>query len=498
MYTLDYQQFQAQKTVISQKMIQSAEILQMDLQELQAYIQNQALENPMIDLDRTEHALSASAPDRSGHDSIQDIEFRRKLEWLNQSDEQNRIYYANECEENENKDFRNVAESENSLEEYVLSQLVTDLKTPKDEACINFLVYNLDSRGYLTDSEEELQSALGLSADELHNYKKLLQSADPAGAGASSLKECLQIQIRRRCKNGALSRADADLLTDLTEHWIEEIGKNHLNQIAKHMQISPAEVQRLCAILQTLNPIPANSFSSREKLKYIKPDVTVVHFSDYLEVLIGTEQTPHIFPSKYYLNLMKQDESEQVREYLEKKYQQVEWLQRCVQERAETLKLVSKEIVRAQETFFLKADGHRVPLNLQDVATRLGIHESTVSRAVKGKFLQCTKGVYPLNYFFTRQVGKPLEKPEKAERKSDQDKPLPLNSEETESSGITSEQIKSAILNLIDQENPAKPLSDQKLSNALNSLHITVARRTVAKYRQELEIPDASGRKQNR
>lgn len=206
-------------------MIQSAEILQMDLQELQAYIQNQALENPMIDLDRTEHALSASAPDRSGHDSIQDIEFRRKLEWLNQSDEQNRIYYANECEENENKDFRNVAESENSLEEYVLSQLVTDLKTPKDEACINFLVYNLDSRGYLTDSEEELQSALGLSADELHNYKKLLQSADPAGAGASSLKECLQIQIRRRCKNGALSRADADLLTDLTEHWIEEIGK---------------------------------------------------------------------------------------------------------------------------------------------------------------------------------------------------------------------------------------------------------------------------------
>ena len=195
---------------------------------------------------------------------------------------------------------------------------------------------------------------------------------------------------------------------------------------------------------------------------------------------------------------MKQDESEQVREYLEKKYQQVEWLQRCVQERAETLKLVSKEIVRAQETFFLKADGHRVPLNLQDVATRLGIHESTVSRAVKGKFLQCTKGVYPLNYFFTRQVGKPLEKPEKAERKSDQDKPLPLNSEETESSGITSEQIKSAILNLIDQENPAKPLSDQKLSNALNSLHITVARRTVAKYRQELGIPDASGRKQNR
>ena len=140
MYTLDHQQFQAQKTVISQKMIQSAEILQMDLQELQAYIQNQALENPMIDLDRTEHALSASAPDRSGHDSIQDIEFRRKLEWLNQSDEQNRIYYANECEENENKDFRNVAESENSLEEYVLSQLVTDLKTPKDEACINFLV----------------------------------------------------------------------------------------------------------------------------------------------------------------------------------------------------------------------------------------------------------------------------------------------------------------------------------------------------------------------
>ncbi|MEI3187227.1 MAG: hypothetical protein V8S27_04700 [Lachnospiraceae bacterium] len=125
----------------------------------------------------------------------------------------------------------------------------------------------------MTDSEEELQRH---SVSLRTSYTTTKNCFNPQILPcASSLKECLQIQIRRRCKNGALSRADADLLTDLTEHWIEEIGKNHLNQIAKHMQISPAEVQRLCAILQTLNPIPANSFSSREKLKYIKPDVTV-------------------------------------------------------------------------------------------------------------------------------------------------------------------------------------------------------------------------------
>lgn len=477
-------------------MIQSAEILQMDLQELHTYIQKQALENPMIDLDRTERALSNSASDHSEPDSAPDIELRRKLEWLNQSDEQNRVYYANEYEEEEKKDFWNLAESENSLEEYVMSQLVTHLKTPREKACVNFLVYNLDSRGYLTDSEEELQSALNLSENELLRYKKLIQSADPAGVGASNLKECLQIQIRRRCENGTISEEDVNALIDLTEHWMEEIGKNHLNQIAKHMKISQDEVQRLCEILQTLNPLPANSFSSREKLKYIKPDVTVVHFSEYLEVLIGSEQMPRIFPSKYYLNLMRQEGSEQVREYLERKYQQVEWIQHCVQERAETLKLVAKEIVRVQEAFFLKADGRRIPLSLQDVATRLGMHESTVSRAVKGKFLQCQKGIYSLNYFFTRQVGKPSKKPEKTEIRLDPGKPLTLNSKETETSGITSDQIKSAILNLIDQENPAKPLSDQKLSDALNALHISVARRTIAKYRQELGIPDASGRKQ--
>lgn len=474
MYEIGYRQTQEQKTALSQKMIQSAQILQMDVQELEHYVQQQALENPMIDLDEMERGISGSLRgDGDGEKTGDDREeFRRKLEWLNRSDEQNRIYYSEEYEEAENRDAWNVSEEENSLEDYVLSQLVMQLRTQKDCECLEFLVYSLDSRGYLTDDPEEIRQKLGIGREDMDRYLELLQSAEPAGVGARSLEECLQIQLRRMHGSGYFEQQEFDQLMELAGSHMEALGKRHFSRIAEQMGISTEEVLEYYEIIRRLNPIPGNSFSSREDMRYVKPDVTVVKFEDYFEVLVNDANVPHISVNRQYLNMMNEDASGEVLDYLQNKYRQVEWVRHCIEERTGTLRRVAREIVAVQRSFFESPNGKRVPMSLHDIAERLDIHESTVSRAVKNKFLQCAWGMYPMNYFFVKRVAA-----------------------DPVGEGMTPELVKQKIGELIAGEDKKKPLSDQKISDRLKAEGVEVSRRTVAKYRGEMMIADTAGRK---
>ncbi len=471
MYDMGYRQTQELKTALSQKMIQSAEILQMDVQELETYVQQQALENPLIDMDEMEKGISGSLYGEAGSRDDRE-EFCRKLEWLNRMDEQNRIYYSEEYEEAENRDAWNVSEEEDSLEDYVLSQLVMQIRTEKDCECMEFLVYSLDSRGYLTDDLEEIKQKLGIDDEAMERYLTLLQSAEPAGVGARYLEECLQIQLKRMQENGYFEQQEFDELMELTGNWMEALGKRHFSQIAEQMEISTEDVLKHYEVIRRLNPIPGNSFSSREDMRYVKPDVTVVKFEDYFEVLVNDANIPHISVNRQYLNMMKEDTSGEVQDYLQNKYRQVQWVQHCIEERTSTLRKVAKEIVAVQRGFFEKPDGRRVPMSLRDIAERLDIHESTVSRTVKNKFLQCPWGMYPMNYFFVKKVAA-----------------------DSVGEGMTPELVKHRIREIIENEDKKKPLSDQKISDQLKGMGIEVSRRTVAKYRGEMMIADTTGRK---
>ena len=472
MYEMGYRQTQEQKTVLSQKMIQSASILQMDVQELEIYVQQQALENPMIDLEEMEKGISGSLYGDTEGKRDDKEEFCRKLEWLNRTDEQNRIYYSEEYEEAENRDAWNISEEENGLEDYVLSQLVMQIRTEKDYECLEFLVYSLDSRGYLTDDTEEMKRELQVDEDTMNRYIGLLQSTEPAGVGARSLSECLQIQLRRMQESGYFEPEEFEELMELTGSYIEMLGKRHFSQIAEQMGIGMETVLQYYEIIRRLNPIPSNSFSSREEMRYVKPDVTVVKFEEYFQVLVNDANIPHISVNRQYLNMMNEDAGGEVLDYLQNKYRQVQWVQHCIEERTSTLKKVAMEIVNVQRGFFENPDGRRVPLSLRDVAERLDIHESTVSRAVKNKFLQCPWGMYPMNYFFVKKV-----------------------TADSGGEGVTPELVKQKIQEIIREENKKKPLSDQKISEQLGRMGIDVSRRTVAKYRGELMLPDTTGRK---
>lgn len=472
MFEMEYRQTQEQKTILSQKMIQSAEILQMDVQELVTYVQQQALENPLIDMDEMEKGISGSMYGDGEAGQAEKDEFRRKLEWLNRMDEQNRIYYSEEYEEAQNREPWNVSGEENSLEDYVLSQLLMQLRTEKDYECMEFLVYSLDSRGYLTDDAGELKARLGIDDEEMERYLRLLKSAEPAGVGAGTLEECLQIQLARLAEAGCLAPQDYEELMALTGHYMEELGKRHFDRIAEQMEISVEDVIRYYEVVRNLNPIPGNSFSSREEMRYVKPDVTVVKFEDYFEVLVNDTNIPHISVNRQYLNMMNEDSTGEVQEYIQNKYRQVQWIQHCIEERNGTLRRVAREMVSVQHAFFEKQDGKRVPMSLRDIAERLDIHESTVSRAVKNKFLQCAWGIYPMNYFFVKKVAA-----------------------DSVGEGMTPEYVRNQIQEIIGAEDRKKPLSDQKISERLKTMGIEVSRRTVAKYRGEMMIPDTTGRK---
>lgn len=449
-----------QKQQLSQKMIQSAEILQMDVQELETFVRELALENPLVELEEAnsvQEGLERAAKRKR--------EAEEKLEWLNRMDEQNRVYYKEEYEELEEKEAWNFSVQEENLQDYLLSQLIPYLKTEKDQDVLTYLVYSLDSRGYLTDSAEELKERLELSEEEILSYLQILKSLDPAGVGAKDLRECLLLQLDRKENEDATTRR-------VVEEYLDLLGKNQLPQIAAKLGISLAELNDCCDRIRSLNPKPGSSFSSRETLRYIRPDVTIVKFQDYFEVLLNDNAYPRLTINGYYRRMLQEDNSDEVKEYLSEKLKQAEWITRCIEQRGETLLKVARAIVEIQRPFFESGSGNRRPMRLADIAGRIGMHESTVSRAVRDKYLQCTWGVYPLSYFFVKQVGGAGD------------------------GGETPEQVKKCMQEIIAGENKTKPLSDQKITDAMNQQGLAISRRTVAKYRMQLGIPDASGRKE--
>lgn len=466
MFEIGYGQILEQKQVMSQNMIQSVQILQMDVQSLETYLWQQAMENPVLDLEQMEKGRAGAKSEMPEDDREK---LQQKLEWLNRCDEQNRVYYSQEYEETMEAQPWNRAVEENSLSAYLMSQLLLEVTTGKEQEDLEFLVDCLDSRGYLTEELTAIARSCGISMEQAQRLLELVQSAEPAGVGARNLEECLTLQIRRLRESGRLDQDRAARLLRLCG-CLPILEKKHFAQAARLLGNSQKQVEEDYRYLQTLNPIPGNSFSARETLQAVKPDVTVVKFRDYLEILINDDQVPGLAFNSYYLRMMKEDESAEVRDYILEKYRQALWVQKCIQERGKTLERVTRELVELQKPFFESREGTRVPMSLKDVADRLQMHESTVSRAVKNKFLQCSRGVYPMNWFFVKRVGQ-------------------------EEEGETSETIKEKIRELIEAENKVKPLSDQKLAEKLADMGVSVSRRTVAKYRGQLLIPDASGRK---
>lgn len=451
-----------QTQALSQRMIQSAEILQMTSQELNTYINDLALENPVID-------IVEPPAETQQRESIEE------QQWLNSFNEEN--YYLYQRQNNDDDyDFKsnwniNTDDGE-TLQDYLWSQLVTEDFSQQETEIIKFMLESLDNKGYLSESTDDIAAYFKADAALVEKLLYSLQELDPAGVCARNLEECLTLQLERR-------EMLTPILAAIIDNSLEMVAKNQIPAIARKLRLSPAEAAGYCQIIKSLNPKPGVSFSSREKLRYIIPDVTIVKFKEHFDILLNESMYPNIEVNSYYSQMNRNPDSPELKEYLSNKIRQAEWVKQCVAQRGKTLMQVSKALLEHQEGFFTYGPSHLAPLKLADIAQELDIHESTVSRAVSKKYLQCSWGVYPMNFFFSRQVS------------------VQENASGSQSSqAVTAADIKRALREIIDAEDKKKPYSDRLLGEKLGERGITISRRTVAKYREEEEIADASGRKE--
>lgn len=445
-----------QNQTLSQRMIQSVKILQMTAQELDLYVNDLSLENPALDI--------MEKPKES-------IE---QQQWLNSFHEENRYLYQRQNNDDDydpkNSWNFNTDQSE-TLYEYLWSQLITADFSDADTAIIDFMLHSLDDRGYLTEPLEDIAAYFKTEVSLVKVLLDRLQSLEPAGVCARNLEECLKIQLKSR-------QLLTPVLIRLIDECLDLLAKNKIPAIARQLHLSAAEVTGYCQIIKSLNPKPGSAFFNREEMKYIIPDVTIIKFHDHFDILLNESMYPEIEVNHYYQKMHAETDNEEVKEYLESKIRQVEWVKQCIAQRGKTLMAVSREILKNQEDFFVSGPDYLHPLKLLDVAEAAGIHESTVSRAVDKKYLLCAWGVYPMSFFFQRNATAHAGGYSVGEKQT-----------------FTNADVKRVLHQLVDGENKKKPYSDRILSEMLTERGMSISRRTVAKYRDEEGIPDTSGRK---
>lgn len=443
-----------QKQVLSQKQQQSVEILQMNALALSEYAKELAEENPLLEWSEEE------APAENQKEKL-----LQKLEWLQESDEQNRGLYRmeQEREEQEQKESLFGRKEGQSLREYLLFQINILKISEGNKKVLRFLAESTAESGYLEpDAMECLIERYQLKESTAARILAEFQALDPPGVGARNLRECLVLQLKQ--KNAST------IAVKIAENYLEELAKNRLSYIAKQMKISMETLAEVLEELRACQPKPGSGFAGEEAVEYIIPDLLVEKKGGELTVTVNGTMLPHLHISPSYVKPLREGADEATEEYISHKLKQAEWVLQCIARRESTLQQVAEYIVKRQKEFFLSPHGQLAPLRMADVAEGLGIHESTVSRAVKGKYLQCERGAFPIHAFFSKAVAK---------------------TEEV----VSAENIKERLRVILAEENKQKPFSDRELTEFLAAEGFQISRRTVAKYREAMGIAGASGRK---
>lgn len=447
---MELQLNQKQQQTLSPQMLQSIKVLQMGIQELREYVEEVLQENPMLELPEPEEK-PLELPNSAG-----------ELEWLYATDRQNLYYHAQDAEGAHGDALSNIGcflDDENSLSRYILSQFVGTCLEPEIMTAVEFLVARLDDSGYLEEEMDELIRASGLSPAVMSRALIELQAADPAGVGARDLSECLRLQLERR-------RGDHRIAIQIAQNHLEALAHRRYGAISRALNASERDVRDACELIRSLDPKPGAGFAAPENLVYITPDIVVTVYPDRFEVSASDSALPQLRFSAYYGRLLRETTEQEIRDYLTEKSRQAKWVVGSIQQRRDTLLQCAQWLVERQAAFFRLGAGHLVPLTMGDAAEALGVHESTVSRTVRDKYLQCSWGIYPLSWFFSRSL---------------------------RGDAVSPEMAKALLRKLVEEE--CRSMSDQKLCEEMARRGCSISRRTVAKYRNELGIPNASGRK---
>jgi RNA polymerase sigma-54 factor len=445
---------QQQKLVMTPELRQAIAILQMSTLELNQHIQQQLEENPFLEEKETEETIE---PDAEHNENMEEW-----LEFFNDRD----IEY-NQREQKEETSFENMITRKPSLYEHLEFQLQLTVKQPEDLNIGEYIIGNIDNNGYLSIGLDEVATRFNTTVKHVEEVLSIVQTFHPHGVGARDLAECLMLQLRHYGKETELAQA-------IVSKHLDDVARGRLSRIAQQLDTSIYQVQEICDLIRTLDPRPGLQYSNDEEIKYIIPDVIVQELDGEFIIVVNDSNFPRLGLNQTYQNVLKQPGAftPDVRKYMEEKMGSAVWLIKSIEQRRMTLYRVARCIVDIQTDFLRYGVKYIKPLNLKQVADRIEVHESTVSRATTNKYIQTPQGLFEFKYFFSSGV-----------------------QSDTDNSPVSSKSIKYLIEEMINNEDATQPLSDQTIGQLLKQKGIRISRRTVAKYRQELGILSTVARK---
>jgi len=344
-----------------------------------------------------------------------------------------------------------------SLQENLLEQVRTSDLTEEQQPVADMIIGNIDDRGYLQSNIDELAFSTNIPAEKILEVLKIIQTFHPTGVGARDIRECLMIQLERAQKTESLEYT-------IIDQYMEALGKRRLPEIARGLGISVEEAQTAVARIAQLEPCPGRDYLP-DNQQYILPEVFVLEVAGEFVVTNNNDQIPHLRISNTYKDLMSQAESSaEIREYIREKIRAGKFLIKSLHQRQQTILNIGKEIVKRQTEFMEKGVAFLKPMTMVQVAEVVGVHETTVSRAVSGKYMQTPQGIFEMKYFFTSGI------------------------KTSSGVGMSNTSVKDMINEMIGKEDPSKPLSDEEIVKMVAEKGVVIARRTIAKYRSELNI----------
>lgn len=458
---------QRQQLIMTPRLQQALKILQMPMLELQQMLKQEVLVNPM--LEEVDEVLENEEIEEVREQQLSPDEKEpaddKDPDWAEFYDEAgDTAYVKRETEETEY--FEKVPTTEMSLQDHLLTQLRLATSNERDIEIGEYLIGSLDERGFLTITPEEVIDVTGYSAEAVDHAVELVQGFDPPGVGARDHREGLLIQLRLREEEDTLAY-------QIVEEHYDDMLKNRHHEIARALGVTDEEVQVAKDHLGMLSLNPGGDLAG-DDAKYVYPDLVVDRVSGKYEVYLNDRNVPRLRISPAYETVLrggKNKDTDGTREYIEGKLNSAKWLIQTIEQRRKTMIKVMKCIVEVQQDFFEKGISHLKPLTLSQIAERIGMHESTVSRVTRGKYVQTPRGVFELKYFFSAAISR------------------------ADGDDISAKTAKDIIEQLIHEESKRNPLSDQKIADILGDRGLKIARRTVAKYREQLGIPTARYRK---
>ncbi|SEA25307.1 RNA polymerase, sigma 54 subunit, RpoN/SigL [Desulfuromusa kysingii] len=470
----------SQQLVMTPQLQQAIKLLQLSRMELVDVVTEELAENPLLEegvegkeehedggsnREGEEGPLAESTPEqevKADSEGMNDIDWQTYLEGYNLNSSDSRNSY----EDHEDRpSFESLLTRHSSLNDHLMWQLNLSSFPEEERLAAAEIIGNLDDVGYLHASLEEMAVASGREVEIFESACKLVQQFDPAGVACRNLQECLLLQLERLDLSESLA---ATILRD----YIGELEGRKYSVIAKALKVSLADILSAAKLISGLDPRPGRAYNE-EDVHYISPDIFVHKVGDEYVVTQNDDGLPNLRINSFYRNALTDSKvvDKKAGEYIQDKMRSALWLIKSIHQRQRTIYKVTKSIVKFQREFFDHGIEHLKPLVLRDVADDIEMHESTVSRVTTNKYVQTPQGLFELKYFFNSGI----------------------NTADGES--IASESVKSRIKEIIAEENPQKPYSDQKIVHLLAEQDINIARRTVTKYREMLGLGSSTERK---